>query len=432
MEGISRFFGFEERETSLRVEVIAGVTTFLSMAYIIFVNPDILKDAGMDHRALVIATSLAAGLGTILTGILVKTPIAMAPGMGLNAFFTYTLVINKNVSWQTGLGIVFISGFIFFILSVTGVREKVVEAIPRSVLNATSVGIGLFITFIGLKNMGLVVASGPTLVTLGKLEGTVLIGLAGLLLIVVLESLKIKGSILIGIVFSTLLGFLLGHVDLPKTALNWNFNLGPLFAKLNIMDALKWGFIGPIFSLMFIDMFDSVGTIVACAREAGMVDEEGNVKSVGPLLTADAVATMAGAVLGTSTTTSYIESGTGIEAGGRTGMTAVVTGFLFILAIIFTPIIALVPGFATAPALVIVGLFMMRQVKIIDFAELENAFPAFITIVMMPLTYSISTGLAFGFISHTVIKVCRGKIREVGLIMWIITILSILSLVTGA
>ncbi len=431
MKFMEEFFKIKERGSSIKIELIAGTATFLAMAYIIMVNPMILSEAGMPKEALIIATCLATAFGTIITGIVAGVPIAMAPGMGLNAFFTYTLVLNKKVSWETALGIVFLSGLVFFILSVIGVRERIVKAIPKAVVNATSVGIGIFISIIGLKNMGLVVASPSTLVTLGKLEGTVLLGLLGLLIIVVLEIRKVKGSILIGILASTLVGIIFKKVNLPTSFLNTNFNFSSIFLKLDILGALKWSFVGVIFSMMFIDMFDSVGTIIACSKEAGLVEKDGTIKKLGTMLTLDAIATMVGALLGTSTTTSYIESAVGIEEGGRTGLTSVVTGILFLLAMIFTPIFAIVPPFATSAALIMVGMFMMQRIKEIDFSTLENGFPSFLTIIMMPLTYSISTGLAFGFISYTLIKLVRGKAKEVDPVMWIITGLSILSLVVS-
>jgi AGZA family xanthine/uracil permease-like MFS transporter len=297
------------------------------------------------------------------------------------------------------------------------------------VVKATSVGIGLFITFIGLKNLGLVVASEATLVKLGPLHGPVLAGLFGLVLTIFLERVRVRGSILIGIAGSTLLGFCMGYVKAPTALVNLSFDVSAIFMKLDILSALKWGFAGAIFSLIFADMFDSVGTIVACQKEAGLVEDDGSVRDFGRLLTADALAAAVGALFGTSTTTAYIESGTGIEAGGRTGMTSLVTAALFLLSILFVPVIAMVPGFATAPALVIVGLFMIRHVREIDFGNLEEGFPAFMTIIMMPLTYSISTGLAFGFISHTLLKVLLGRFRDVGIILAIVTAFSILSLV---
>lgn len=428
MEFLNKFFNFEKRGSNLKIEIIAGITTFLSMSYIICVNPEILSKTGMPRESLVIATCLATAIGTIMVGLIAKVPIAMAPGMGLNAFFAYTLVIGKKVSWETALGMVFLSGLAFFILSVIGIRRRVVKAIPAAIVDATSVGIGLFIAFIGMQNLGIVVDSPDTLVTLGKLEGTVLIGLFGLLLIVILETLKIKGSILIGIVTSTILGIIFKKVQLPTEILNLNFNIAPILLKLDIVGAFKWSLLGSIFSMMFIDMFDSVGTIIACSHEAKLVKKDGTIKKLGTMLTLDAAATMIGALLGTSTTTSYIESAAGIEEGGRTGMTSVVTGLLFLLATPLVPCIAIVPNFATGPALIIVGLFMLRRVKKIDFMNLEEGFPSFVTIMMMPLTYSISTGLAFGFISHTILKAVRGKISEIDPVMWAVTALSIVSL----
>jgi len=428
LEFLNKFFNFEKRGSNLKIEIIAGITTFLSMSYIICVNPEILSKTGMPRESLVIATCLATAIGTIMVGLIAKVPIAMAPGMGLNAFFAYTLVIGKKVSWETALGMVFLSGLAFFILSVIGIRRRVVKAIPAAIVDATSVGIGLFIAFIGMQNLGIVVDSPDTLVTLGKLEGIVLIGLFGLLLIVILETLKIKGSILIGIVTSTILGIIFKKVQLPTEILNLNFNIAPILLKLDIVGAFKWSLLGSIFSMMFIDMFDSVGTIIACSHEAKLVKKDGTIKKLGTMLTLDAAATMIGALLGTSTTTSYIESAAGIEEGGRTGMTSVVTGLLFLLATPLVPCIAIVPNFATGPALIIVGLFMLRRVKKIDFMNLEEGFPSFVTIMMMPLTYSISTGLAFGFISHTILKAVRGKISEIDPVMWVVTALSIVSL----
>jgi len=426
---LEKLFELRERGTSVKIEIIAGITTFLSMAYIIFVNPEILSNAGMPKSALVIVTCLATALATIMTGLIAKTPIAMAPGMGLNAFFAYSLVIGKKVNWETALGIVFISGLVFFILSIIGARDKIVKSIPSVIVDATSVGIGLFIAFIGFQNMALVVDHQATLLCLGKLTTTVLIGLAGLLLIVFLEIKKIKGSILIGIFFSTVLAIILKQVPMPEKMINLNLEIAQVFLKLDILSALKWSFAGVIFTLMFIDMFDSIGTIMACLKEAGLTDEEGNFKKLRIMLVLDAIATMGGALLGTSTTTSYIESATGIEEGGRTGLSAIVTGILFLVSMPFFPIIAVVPNYATAPALIVVGLFMIRRVKDVDFSDLESGFPAFLTIMLMPLTYSISIGMSFGFISYTFIKLLRGKLNEISPILWTITGLAILSLI---
>lgn len=428
MEAINRFFGITERKSSFKVETIAGITTFLTMAYIIVVNASILSEAGMDRNAIIIVTCLVTGISTIIVGLVANVPIAMAPGMGLNAFFAYSLVLNPEmkINWQTALGIVFISGFVFLIMTLIGIRERVVKAIPDSLMKSISVGIGLFIAFIGLKNLGIVKASPATLVTLGDFTPMVIVGIVTLLLIVVLESMKIKGSILIGIAVATIAGAFLKVLPPATTA---HFSIAPIFMKLDIVGALKWSFLGAIFTLMFTDMFDSVGTIVACSYEAGLVDKDGKIEKLGIMLTLDAIATMMGALMGTSTTTSYIESAAGIEEGGRTGMTSVINGLLFITAIFLLPIFTRVPDFATAPALIIVGMFMIRRITEINFTDIEVAFPSFITLITMPLTYSISHGLAFGFISFTLIKVLLGKFKEVDIVMWVIAILSAVSLV---
>jgi len=432
---ITRYFELDKRHTSLRIEAVAGVTTFLTMAYIIFVNPSILSLEGvnvpgvetMDKQALVAATCIAAGIGTFAVGMIANAPIAMAPGMGLNAFFA-TLLISGKMTWQTALGAVFVSGAFFLVLTLLGLRKRLVEAIPPSLISAIAVGIGLFITFMGLVKLGVVVPDEHTLVAAGPLTGTLLIGLAGLLVMIAFEMLKITGGLLAGIVAATLLAALFGKVEVPAQLVTTHVPLGRVALQLDIVGALKWGFWGSIFTLMFIDMFDSVGTLVGCCHQARMVDEKGAIKGLDRLLGIDAVATMIGALVGTSTTTSYIESAAGIEQGGRTGLASVVTGGLFLLAIPFTPLVGMVPGYATAPALIMVGLFMMREVKKIDFDSMEEAFPAFVIMVMIALSYSISTGLAFGFLSFTIIKVLARKIRDVKPAMWVIAILSVLFL----
>ncbi|MFA5292208.1 MAG: NCS2 family permease [Phycisphaerae bacterium] len=423
---LNRLFDLQARSTSVKTEIVAGTTTFLTMAYIIFVNPAILSQAGMDKSALIAVTCLVTAIATIVTGLFANTPIAMAPGMGLNAFFAYTLVITQKISWQTALGVVFLSGVFFLILTLIGLRKKLVEAIPVSLISAISVGIGLFITFIGLQNLGIVVAHPVTLVQAGKLTPTLMIGLTGLIIMIYLEMRKIKGSLLIGILFATVLAVLLGKVSRPESFVSADISIAAVAFKLDIIGALKWSFFGSIFSLMFMDMFDSIGTLVACCSEAKMADETGKVKELDRLLAIDAGATMLGAVFGTSTTTSYIESAAGIEQGGRTGLTSVVTGILFLIAIIFVPVVGIVPNYATAPALIMVGIFMIKEIKKIDFTQMENAFPAFIIIIMIALSYSISTGLAFGFISFAILKTMAGKGREIKLTMWLIAGLSVL------
>jgi AGZA family xanthine/uracil permease-like MFS transporter len=405
--------------------VVAGVTTFLTMAYIIFVNPAILSEAGMDRQALVIVTCIISALATAVTGLVANAPIAMAPGMGLNAFLAYSLVLAEKMTWQTALGVVFLSGLLGVVLTLVGLRKRLVEAIPVSLVSAISVGIGLFITFIGLVNMKVIVKNEATLVSAGPLTGTVAIGLAGLLLMAFLEIRKIKGALLIGIVFATLLALLFGYVDKPAALVSFSFDIRPIAFQLDILGALQWSLFGSVFTLMFMDMFDSIGTLVACCHEAKMADEHGKIRGLDRLLVIDAGASMVGAALGTSTITSYIESAAGIEQGGRTGLTALVTALCFVLALLFVPVVGIVPEYATAPALVMVGLFMMKEIKRIDFASMEEGLPAFIIVVMIALSYSISTGLAFGFISFVLIKLVAGKVQEVKPAMWVIAVLSL-------
>ena len=425
---VSKFFHLKENQTTVRTEFVAGLTTFLTMAYIIFVNPAILSLTGMDKNALVASTCIVSALATIFTGIFANAPIAMAPGMGLNAFFTYTLVLSGKVNWETALGVVFLSGLFFLVLTLLGLRKKLVEAIPIGLISAISVGIGLFITFIGLVNLGIVVKNEATLVSAGKLTPTVLIGLFGLLLMVFLEMKKIKGSLLIGIVSSTALAAIFGYVPKPTELVSLHLNIKAVALHLDILGALKWSLFASIFSLMFMNMFDGIGTLVACCYQAKMIDENNRIKGLDRLLGIDALAAITGALLGTSTTTAYIESAAGIEQGGRSGLTSVVTGVLLLLSSALVPIVGIVPTYATAPALILVGLFMIREVKKIDFANLEDAFPAFIIMIMIALSYSISTGLAFGFISFVITKIASGKVKEVKPVMWIITILSLMFL----
>ncbi|MCL5281299.1 MAG: NCS2 family permease [Planctomycetes bacterium] len=422
----SEYLVVERQESRAKTEVVAGITTFLTMAYIIFVNPAILSAAGMDRQALVVVTCIVSAITTAITGIVAHAPIAMAPGMGLNAFLAYSLVKAGHITWQTALGVVFLSGLLGVVLTLVGLRKRLVEAIPISLVSAISVGIGLFITFIGLVNMKVIVKNESTLVSAGPLTGTVAIGLVGLLLMAFLEIRRVKGSLLIGIVFSTVLALVFGYVEKPASLVSFNFDIRPVALQLDILGALKWSLFGSVFTLMFMDMFDSIGTLVACCHEARMVDDCGKIKGLGRLLVIDAGASMLGAALGTSTITSYIESAAGIEQGGRTGLTALVTALCFVLALLFVPVVGIVPEYATAPALVMVGLFMMKEIKRIDFNNTEEALPAFMIVVMIALSYNISTGLAFGFLSFVLIKLVAGKARELKPTMWVIALLSLL------
>ncbi len=321
---------------------------------------------------------------------------------------------------------VFLSGLFFLILTLIGLRKKLVEAIPSSLISAISVGIGLFITFIGLQNLGIVITHPVTLVQAGNLNTTIMIGLAGLIVMIFLEMKKVKSSLLIGIVFATVLAILFGKVNKPQSFIASDISISAVALKLDILGAFKWSLFGSIFALMFMDMFDSIGTLVACCSEAKMSDKNGKIKKLDKLLAIDAGASMLGAMLGTSTTTAYIESAAGIEQGGRTGLASIVTGILFLIAILFVPVVGIVPNYATAPALIMVGLFMTREIKKIDFVQMENAFPAFIIIIMIALSYSISTGLAFGFISFTLLKIIAGKFEDIKPVMWLIAGLSVL------
>jgi AGZA family xanthine/uracil permease-like MFS transporter len=423
---LEKIFKLKDRKTTPGTEAIAGLTTFLAMAYIIFVNPSILAAAGMDKTALITVTCLATALATLMTGLFANAPIAMAPGMGLNAFFAYSLVLTDGIPWTDALGIVFLSGLFFFLLTVLGLRQKIVDVIPRALISAVSVGIGFFITFIGLVNLGIIHKNEATLVSAAPITPTVLIGLAGFLVMILLEMKKMKGSMILGIVVATLLAVFMGKTSWPASFFSFDLKLAPIAFKLDILNALRWGFFGAIFSLMFMHLFDSIGSLVACCNQAKMVDEKGRVRGLDRLLSLDALASMIGAILGTSTITVYVESATGIGQGGRTGLTSVVTAILFILAVIFIPLIAIVPAYATAPALILVGFFMMKEVKEIDFSNMEEGFPAFVIIVMIALSYSIATGLAFGFLSYVIFKVMRLKFKEVKPAMWVIAALSLL------
>lgn len=424
---ISGYFHLKERQTTVKSEAVAGLTTFLTMAYIIFVNPMILASAGMDKNSLITVTCIVSALATIIVGVFANAPIAMAPGMGLNAFFAY-LVVSGRMNWQEALGVVFLSGLLFLLLTMLGLRKKLVTAIPPSLISAIAVGIGLFITFIGLTKLGVVVADEHTLVSAGELTLTVIIGLFGLLVMIFFEMKKVSGGLIIGILASTVLAWLFKKIPMPQEFISIHLDIEQIAFRLDILGALKWSFMGSIFALMFMDMFDSIGTLAACCHQAGLVDKDNRITGLDRLLAIDAVATMIGAILGTSTTTSYIESAAGIEQGGRSGLSSIVTGGLFLLALLFVPIVGIVPTYATAPALIMVGLFMMKEVKRIDFTNPAEALPAFIIIVMIALSYSISTGLAFGFISFVIIRLVSGRVKEVKPTMWVIAILSLLFL----
>jgi AGZA family xanthine/uracil permease-like MFS transporter len=426
------FFELKKRETTVKREFVGGLTTFLTMAYIVFVSPDIMSQTGMDKGALITATCLTSALGTLIVALWVNAPMAMAPGMGLIAFFTYSLVLpNDNVTWQMGLGVVFISGIFFLLLTISKLRQKIIDAIPVSLRLAVGAGIGFFITFIGMKNMGLIVAHPETLVTLGEFTRPVVLGLIGLIIILMLEVKKVRGALLIGIVATYVLGLVFGEISLSGSPVSLPPSIAPIAFELDILGALQLSFIGAIFSFMFVDLFDSVGTIVACSYQADMVNEDGSIAKIDKMLEADAGASLAGALLGTSTTTTYVESAAGIADGARTGLSSLFIALFFLGSLFFAPLIGSVPSFATSPALIVVGACMFGLVKEIDISKFEVAAPAFLTIIMMPATYSISNGISAGFLAHIIMAVAVGKIRTINPVLWIIGGLSLLNLIFG-
>ncbi len=415
---LDRLFGLTARGTTVRTEVMAGVTTFLTMAYIVAVNPSILGQAGMPVAAVAAATCLTAGLASILMGLISNYPLAMAPGMGLNAYFTFTVVKGMGVPWQTALGCVFISGVLFLLLTFSGVRRLIVEAIPRPLFAAVAAGVGLFIAFIGLKDAGIIVADAGTTVALGDLtQPTAALAILGLVLIAALQAWKVKGAILIGILVTAAAGWAAGLVHLQPTAYRLEDLTSTAFrldipGALNIKGNIGLALIEIVFVFLFVDVFDNVGTLVAVTRKAGLQAEDGSIPRLNRVLLADSAATMAGALAGTSTVVSYIESAAGVTAGGRTGLTSVVVGVLFLAAMAFAPLAGAIPSAATAPALILVGAMMMSGLGEIDWSEPEVAVPAFLTVIAIPLTYSIANGLAFGIISYAALRLLRGHARR--------------------
>ncbi len=411
---LDSYFRISEQGSSIRAEVLAGVTTFLTLAYIIFVNPDILSNAGMDRGAVFVATCLAAAVGTLIMGLYANYPIALAPGMGLNAFFAFTVVGSMGLSWQVALGAVFCSGVLFLILSILPVREWIINSIPRSQKMAISAGIGLFLGIIALQNAGIIVDHPATLVTLGNLgQGSVLLAVAGFFVMVALDHRRLPGAIMIGILLVAAAGMLLGLTPPPAGLVGTPPSLAPTFLKLDIAAALEIGFLTIVFTFLIVDLFDTAGTLVGLAHRAGMLDSDGRLPRLKKALVADSVATIAGALFGTSTTTSYIESAAGIRAGGRTGLTAVVVAVLFLLALLFAPIAGAIPGYATAPAIFFVACVMTRGLAELDWDDVTESVPAVVTAFTMPLTFSIATGIGMGFIAYVAIKLLSGKFTDI-------------------
>ena len=430
---VERFFKVREKGSTVRTELLAGMTTFIAMAYILFVNPNILADAGIPKEAAIASTIWIAALASLAMGIFANYPVALAPGMGLNAFFAYYVCGVLGLHWTVALGAVFFSGVLFLILTVGGIRQAIINAVPRDLKYAISVGLGLFIAFIGLKGTGLIVENSATYVSLGHVTApTTLLSLFGLLLTAALMARNVHGSILIGIFVTTILAMILGMTPAPKgitdivsTSLP---HMGETFGQLDLAGAWHYGLVSIIFTFTVVELFDNMGTLIGLTTKAKMVRPDGHIENIDKALTTDAVGTMVSAMFGTSTVTSYIESAAGIAAGGRTGLTAVAAGVLFLAALLFTPLIGLVPAFATAPALILVGALLMSEVGKIDFSDFTNALPVFLTIIMMPLTSSIANGFAFGFISYTVMKLCAGQYKKVSWIMYLVSIAFLINL----
>ena len=432
---LERYFGLAAHGTTVRTEVFAGFTTFLTMVYIVLVNPAILGDAGMPIAAVAAATCLAAGVGSLLMGLASNYPLALAPGMGLNAYFTYTVVKGMGVPWETALGCVFLSGAAFLLLTLVGVRQLIVNAIPRSLFAAVAGGVGLFIAFIGLKDAGVIVSNPATSVGLGDLTSpTAALSLAGLVLIAVLQAWRVKAAILIGILAVAAASWLLGLVHPAPVAYDLR-DLSATAFKLDIPGALNLkgsfgaGLIEIVFVFLFVDLFDNVGTLVAVTKKAGLVEADGNIPRLRRILLADSVATMVGAVAGTSTVTSYIESAAGVTAGGRTGLTSVVVGLLFLVTLLLAPWGRFIPAAATAPALILVGALMIGAVAEVDWNDPTLAVPAFLVLVTIPLTYSIANGLAFGITAYALLQLLTGRARPKDWLMYVLAALFILRFV---
>ncbi|CAB0149767.1 Adenine permease AdeP [Pseudidiomarina piscicola] len=420
---LEKLFQIKAQGSSVKAEVIGGITTFLTMAYIIFVNPSILSQAGMDYGAVFVATCLAAAIGCLIMGLWANYPVALAPGMGLNAFFTYSVVLGMGYEWQAALGAVFFSGILFFVLSALKIRAWIINSIPVTLRLAIAAGIGAFLALIGLQNANIIVGHDATLVTLGDLHQVpVLLAGLGFFLIIGLVARKVQGAALISILFITLLGWLLGDVTY-EGIVAMPPSLAPTFMQLDIAGAFDVAMLSVIFAFLFVDLFDTSGTLMAVAQRAGMTDAKGKLPRLEKALMADSTASVAGSMLGTSTTTSYIESASGVASGGKTGLTAVIVGVLFILAIFFAPLAGMVPAYATAGAIIYVSVLMLFTLRSVDWDDVTEAAPVAVVLLMTPLTYSIADGIALGFISYVVVKALGGRYHELN---WSVAILAAL------
>ena len=428
---LTKAFGFDPKKHNVRTEIVAGITTFLTMAYILAVNPSIFSALDMPKGSVFTATALAALIGTLVMALYAKKPFALAPGMGLNAFFVFTVCLTMGHSWQFALTAVFLEGLLFILLTVTKVRSWILNAIPLSLKHAIGAGIGLFIAFIGLQNAGIIANNDATLVSLGDItHGAALLGVIGIVITGALVILKVKGSILIGILVTSIIGLFIKGADGEALThfsgvISAPDSVAPIFCQFEWGQILSWDMLAVVFTFLFIDMFDTMGTIIGVSQKAGMVDEKGNVDGIDKMFMADSIATVCGACLGTSTTTTYVESASGVGEGGRSGLTAFTVAILFALALLFSPIFLAIPGAATAPALVIVGVMMMSPVAKIDWEDYSESIPAFITVLMMPVAYSISDGILLGVISYVLLNASAGKFKKISVTMWILAALFI-------
>lgn len=428
---LEKQFKLREHGTDAKTEILAGITTFMTMAYILAVNPGMLSETGMDIGGVFTATAVSSAIACFMMALLANYPFALAPGMGLNAFFTYSVVFGMSRSWQFALTAVFIEGIIFILLSFFNVREAIFNSIPMNLKKAVSVGIGLFIALIGFVNAGIVVTGDGTILGLGDLTSNgVLLALLGLIITGFLLAKKVKGALFFGIIITTLLGIPFRITSLPQGDFLGIFSLPPSIKdvafKFEFQNVFTWDMLIVMFSFLFVDIFDTIGTLIGVSSKANMLDENGKLPKVKQALLADAIGTTLGACLGTSTVTTYVESASGVAEGGRTGLTAFTTGVMFLLALILSPLFLMIPGQATAPALIIVGLFMMSPIKEIDLEDFTEAIPAFLTIVMMPFAYSIAEGIVFGMVSYTILKTLTGKYKDVSITMYILSILFVL------
>ena len=430
---MEKLFKLQERGTTVGREVVAGITTFLAMAYILAVNPGMLSETGMPIGGVFTATAIASAIATLVMAFLANLPVALAPGMGLNAFFTYTVCFGMGCSWQFALTAVLLEGILFILLSVFGIREAIINSIPATLRKAVAVGIGLFICLIGLSNAGITSSDTGTIIGFVNLNvPSALVAIIGLVITIVLYILKVPGSILIGIALTTIVGIPFGVTTIPEGWKPFSLPEAPLLFKFEWASVLTGKFFIVFFTFLFTDLFDTIGTLMGVTEQAGLVDEKGNIPNAKGALLADAIGTVAGACLGTSTVTSFVESSSGVAAGGRTGLSSVVTAIMFLLALFFTPLFALIPSAATAPALIFVGFLMMQSISSIDFQDLTEGIPAFITIMVMPFAYSISKGIAFGIISYVICKIAGKKAKEVPVVTWVLAVVFIANLVFEA